>query len=117
MLEVMDEIKWLIMAMIAAAGVVSGVVAAGWRVLSDRQYNGDNTLHDRINRVRDDLGKDFVRKSDLDGHLQRIDKSVTDLRDEAREASRETNRRLDTIISAVRPSNMGKANEKHGQGK
>lgn len=96
-----EEIKWLIGVILAVAGIIVGVVAAAWRVLSDRQFNGDSGLHERVNRVRDELSRDFVRKSDLDGHLARIDKSVQDLRDEAREARTEANRRLDTIISAL----------------
>jgi hypothetical protein len=98
----MDEFKWLIGLAVTVTGIVSGLVATAWRVLSDRQYTGDNALHERINRVREELGRDFVRKSDLDGHLQRIDKSLVEMREEGREAQRETNRRLDAIISAVK---------------
>lgn len=37
-------------------------------------------LDDRINRVRDE----YVRRDDLDGHLQRIDKRLVELREDGR---------------------------------
>ena len=92
-----EDWRWLI------GMIVTGIITAvaSFRVLADRTRLGDDALHERVNRVRDELGRDFVRKSDLDGHLGRIDKNVQDLRDEAREAQRETHRRLDTVISAI----------------
>ena len=53
-----------------------------------------NNLHDRINRIRDE----FVRRDDFDAHMTRLDKRLDDFRDEMREASASTNRRLDSII-------------------
>ena len=62
---------------------------------------GDDTLHERINRTRDEMHDQFVRRADLDGHLSRIEKGVTDLRAEMQTERRETNSRLDAVLQAV----------------
>jgi len=63
--------------------------------------DGDDVLHERINRTRDDLSNHYVKRTDLDGLIQRIEKSVTEMRQEMREERRDTNQRLDAVLSAI----------------
>lgn len=63
---------------------------------------GDDNLHERINRVRDEMGNAYVKRTDLDGHLQRIETSLKEIKADAKEERREINARLDAVLSAVR---------------
>lgn len=74
-----------------------GMLFSAFNNLSSRIKTGDDVLHDRLNRVRDD----YVRRSDLDGHIQRLDNNVKDLREELRETRTETNHRLDAILATL----------------
>lgn len=85
-----------------------GMLAGTFRILSDRQTviadglrAADNVLHERVNRIREELAREFVRRIDLDGHLGRIDKSLIDLREDQKNAQNETHKRLDTLILAM----------------
>jgi len=80
-------------------GIIVAIVAQ-YRATADKIQKGDDALHDRINRVRDE----YVRRIDLDGHLARLDTSVKELREETREGTRETNRRLDQVLAALAPA-------------
>lgn len=89
----------------ALAGFI-GVIAAivGTIVTLNRSTHkaisdGDNQLHERVNRVRDE----YVRRVDLDSHMTRIETNVKELRDENREGTREINRRLDTVLTTLQP--------------
>lgn len=62
---------------------------------------GDDRLHERINETRDDMSNSYVKRTDLDGHLQRIEKSVTEMRQEMRAERRDTNKRLDAVLAAI----------------
>lgn len=76
-----------------------GALIATFRSLTPAREAGDNTLHDRINRVRDE----YVMRVDHDGQLTRTDDAIKELRDEMREGKRETNRRLDAVLAALAP--------------
>jgi predicted nuclease with TOPRIM domain len=41
-----------------------------------------SNLHGRINRLREEMSKDFVRRADLDSHLSRLDQNVNEFRRE-----------------------------------
>lgn len=91
---------WLIgMILTAGAFVISlvGGVIARDRQMSRQIREGDEKLHERINRVRDDM----VHKSDQDRHLTRIDANIHDMREEQRELRRETTSRLDVLIKQI----------------
>ncbi|MBO6507415.1 MAG: hypothetical protein JJ979_02830 [Roseibium sp.] len=89
-----EDLKWIV-------GIILGVVTLiGGYITRDRQIqkqmrDGDDKLHERVNKVRED----FVRREDLDGHIHRLDSNVQTMRDEMREHRRETTQRLDTLIS------------------
>lgn len=94
-----------------AVVVIGGVIARDRQITNMIHKNheelnaaigdGDEKLHERINRTRDDMSNLYVKRTDLDGHLQRIEKSVTDMRQEMREERRDTNSRLDAVLSAI----------------
>lgn len=91
---------WLI-GMILTGGafiltLVGGVVARD-RQMSRQIREGDEKLHERINRVREDM----VHKSDQDMHLKRLDANINDMREEQRELRRETTSRLDQLIKQM----------------
>lgn len=67
--------------------------------------DNDKELHSRVNRLREHSDKEFVRRADLDGHLQRIEKRVDLIHSEMREERRETNSRLDVILATLGKSN------------
>lgn len=92
-----DDLKWIIG--ISASMIVSFVIAlvAAFRSLSEKINQGDNQLHERINRTRDE----YVRRVDLDDHVKQLRDSVRELRDETREASRGTNTRLDQVLAVL----------------
>lgn len=106
-------IEWSVIIGLAAliATIVGGVIARDRAIVRMIHNNhedatkaikdGDDVLHERVNRTRDDLSNHYVKRADLDGHLQRIEKSVTDMRQEIREERRDTNQRLDAVLQAV----------------
>ncbi|MCZ8545087.1 hypothetical protein OOJ09_12910 [Mesorhizobium qingshengii] len=92
----------LILALLGAAGTIVAIVSAivaSHRTTSDKIQKGDDALHDRINRVRDE----YVRRIDLDSHMSRIETNVKELREEGREGNREINRRLDQVLTTLQP--------------
>lgn len=94
-------------ALIGAFGALAGIIGAfliSHRYTSDKIQTGDNALHERINRVRDD----YVKRIDLDGHLARVEATIKDQREENREGVREINRRLDQVLTTLQPPNPRK---------
>ncbi|MBC8718714.1 hypothetical protein [Ochrobactrum sp. Marseille-Q0166] len=82
-----DDIKWLI-----GIAVTFGLaLIAAFRSLSASMKAGDDALHERINRIRDD----YLRRVDLDGHVSQLRDGMKELRDETRDSAKETNKRLD----------------------
>ena len=74
-----------------------GSLLTAFRSLSASIKTGDDRLHERVNRVRDE----YVRRVDLDDLVAQLRDSVRELRDETREASRGTNTRLDQVLAVL----------------
>lgn len=74
------DIQWLIGISAGLFTFFGGTLIATFRSLTAAREAGDNTLHDRINRVRDE----YVRRVDHDGQLTRTDDAIKELRDEMR---------------------------------
>lgn len=92
-----------IAALIGIAGTIVGIIVAivaSHRSTSDKIQKGDDALHERVNRVRDE----YVRRVDLDGHMARMETNLKDLREEGREGTREINRRLDQVLTTLQPN-------------
>lgn len=94
-----SEIQWLIGVAVTLIIFFGGTLIATFRSLTAAREAGDNTIHDRINRVHDE----YVRRVDHDGQLTRTDDAIKELLDEMREGQRETNRRLDAVLAALAP--------------
>ncbi len=74
------------------------VAIIGGIIVRDRQVmkaiaDGDNVLHARVTRVQEE----YVRRDDLNGHISSIENSVNQMREE----QRETNRRIDALLTAM----------------
>lgn len=88
-------------AVIARDRAITNMIHRNHEAALKESNDGDDKLHERINRTRDEMHDQFVRRTDLDGHLQRIEKGVTELRAEMQQERRETNARLDAVLQAV----------------
>lgn len=93
-----EETKWLLGLLSGGVLTVGGVMIAAFNRLADRITAGDNVLHGRVNDVREE----YVRRVDLDNQLTRIDVQFRELKSEMREQHRDTQQRLDKVLSAVR---------------
>jgi len=87
-----NELQWLIGTLIGVVGLIGGLIAR------DRQVHktiaeGDEKLSERITRVQEQ----YVRRDDLNGHIQSIENSVNQMREE----QRETNRRIDQVLTTL----------------
>lgn len=72
--------KWFIGLLVTAA--TAGAVTTRYlqnqiNATAKDMEKGDDRLHERINRVRDE----FVRRDDLDGHITRVDRALTEVRE------------------------------------
>lgn len=99
-----EDWKWIIgIAVTLTLGWGSILIGAFWRLVSmirrveDEMDNSSKELHARINCVREDT----VQKSDLDGHLTRLSNDMREMRQEHREATKDTNSRLDALLTAI----------------
>ena len=75
----------------------TAAVADAAKVASDEA----KALHSRVNRLREHVDTDYVRSDALDGHLQRIETGLGEMRKEMREERRETHNRLDAVLTAI----------------
>lgn len=80
------ELQWLVGISVTVVLAIGGIAIGAFRAMSNRLdrvakdmqasiRDGDDKLHERVNRVRDE----YVRRVDLDGHLARIDKKLDEM--------------------------------------
>lgn len=93
-----EAMRWFIGIGLTVIVAFIGSLTAAFYRLSDAIRTGDDNLHARVNDVRDE----YVRRSDLDGHMQRIDTSMHDIRSDMKEQHHDTQRRLDYVLSALK---------------
>lgn len=94
-----DEVlRWMIGTQITVSLAIIGALLAAFYRLSDAIKKGDDALHERVNDVRDQ----YARRSDLDGHMTRIDGSMRDMRADMKEQHRDTQQRLDSVLTALK---------------
>jgi len=103
-----EDLKWAIgIAVTLTLGWGTILIGAFWRLVSmirrvEDEVDGSNReLHARISRVREDA----VQKTDLDGHLLRLSSDMREMRDEHRQSTKDTNARLDALLSAIASRN------------
>jgi len=85
----LDELKWLIGAVMTLITVIGGIVVRDREVMR-KIDDGDARLSERITKVQ----TEYARKEDLTDHVLRVEQSVESMRNELRE----TNRRIDSLI-------------------
>lgn len=76
-----SDLKWVIGIAISLTVAFATAIVAAFRNLSNRISSGNRDVHKRIDDVKDD----YVRRDDLNGHIDRIDKNLRELRDETRQ--------------------------------
>lgn len=86
------EIQWLIGSLMAAIGVVGGIIMRD-RHLIKSITDGDEKLHQRVNRIQ----TEYVRREELNQLLNGLEKSVAAIQSE----QRETNRRIDRLLDVI----------------
>ena len=86
------DIKWLIGILITVAIAFALMLIAAFRNLSSKWSTSAATLHQKIEdgdksiiEKIDAVKENYVRRDDLDGHIQRLDQTVNDLRREQKE--------------------------------
>lgn len=85
-------LEWVIAVAVGLFALVGGIV------VRDRQVHrsiaeGDAALHARVTKVQEE----YVRRDDLNGHIASIENGLNQMREE----QRETNRRIDALLTAM----------------
>lgn len=79
------DLQWALGIVAAIVSTIVTAMIATFRNLAGRISTGNREVHQRI----DDIKEKYVRRDDLDGHIQRLDSNVRDLREEMRENHRQ----------------------------
>lgn len=95
-----EELRWLIGIALTVTGLVAGIAGTAFRAMSaklDRVAEkmaqemkiGDDTLHKRVNDTNKEIADRYVRRDDLEGHLERIDGTMREIRGDLKELIRQ----------------------------
>lgn len=76
-----DDVRWLIGISITTLGTVGVMIIGAMSRMTTRMDAGDEKLHGRINSVRES----YVRRDDNERHLQRLETTLKEVRDEQRQ--------------------------------
>lgn len=95
-----SELQWIVGTALALTAAMAAIAVGSFRAMGNKldaavgqlrqsmqqqetyMKNGDDALHDRVNRLRQDVSDNYVRRVDLDGHLKRIDDTMKEVRDD-----------------------------------
>jgi hypothetical protein len=92
-----DQWRWVIgLAVTIILGWTTILTGIGWRFISSLQKL-EHDMHEQINEVK----RDYVRRSDLDGHITRLGEDVRQIRAEMLRAHEVTSTRLDAVLAAL----------------
>lgn len=94
------EFQWLIGIAITVVLSIAGIAIAAFRSMSTKIdeamadmrkgiKQGEDTLHDRLNRLRQDVSDNFVRRADLESHMKRLDDTMKEIRDDQKQIIRQ----------------------------
>lgn len=87
------DLKWVIGISLTVFTFLTGAIITSFRNLANRISKSAGELHGRVDKVKDD----YVRRDDLDGHIQRIDRNLTDIKRDIRDQKME-------VLEAIRSS-------------
>lgn len=101
------EFQWLIGIAVTVVLSIAGIAVAAFRSMSAKidegsmKINeamgdmrtsikqGEDTLHDRVNRLRQDVSDNFVRRADVESHMKRLDDTMKEIRDDQKQIIRQ----------------------------
>jgi septal ring factor EnvC (AmiA/AmiB activator) len=97
---VTQEFQWLIGIAITVVLSIGGIAVAAFRSMSTKLdeamadmrkgiKQGEDALHDRVNRLRQDMSDNFVRRADLESHMKRLDDTTKEIRDDQKQIIRQ----------------------------
>ncbi|MEQ9245374.1 MAG: hypothetical protein RLO21_05235 [Nitratireductor sp.] len=92
-----DEVKWLIGLAVGLSTFAFGAISTALYRLNSVMKANDDKIHERINRVRDD----YVRRDDLERHLQRMDKKLDKIDDRFEQMLKDQQEMNKAFLSAV----------------
>lgn len=95
-----DELQWLIGIGLTFVLAVGGIAIGAFRAMSNKLDRvasdlaknvkaGDDQLHERVNRLRQDMSENYVRRADLDSHMKRLDDTLKEVRDDQKQIIRQ----------------------------
>ncbi len=95
-----SDLQWLIgiaaTLLLAIAGIAVGAFrAVGGRIdsavdqMRTAVKEGDDQLHERVNRLRQDVSDNYVRRVDLESHMKRLDDMLKEVRDDQKQIIRQ----------------------------
>lgn len=94
----MDEnVKWLLGFILTIGAGLAGYT----RHVAGQIKDGDDNLHARVNQIKDD----YVKRTDHESALARMEQAMRDMRAEMKEDHKATTARLDLLISKLAGDN------------
>lgn len=95
-----SELQWLIGIAVTFVLAIGGIAISAFRAMSNKLEKavermqtavkeGDDQLHDRVNRLRQDVSENYVRRIDLDSHMKRVDETLKEVRDDQKQIIRQ----------------------------
>ena len=84
------DLKWLIGIVVTPCVAFTASLIAAFRNLANKLSNHSEKVHNRIDKVKED----YVRRDDLNGHIDRIDENIKTLR-------KETNDNHQKLLQAI----------------
>lgn len=90
------DLKWLIGVAVSITLAVTGMMITSFRMLSTKISTNSRNLHEKVEdnhrevhgRI-DNVKEKYVRRDDLDGHIERIDRNIAEMRAEQRDQTRQ----------------------------
>lgn len=87
------ELQWLIGIASTFILAVAGIAIGAFRAVSNRidlaveqmrvsVKEGDEQLHERVNRLRQDVSDNYVRRVDMESHMKWLDETLKEMRDD-----------------------------------
>lgn len=95
-----QELQWLMgIAITVVLGIGGIAIGAFYKVFGkidaavDNMHTlvkqGDDALHERVNRLKDDTNNNYVRRADLDSYMKRLDDTLKEMRDDIKQIVRD----------------------------
>ena len=98
-MDLTNLVGWGLTVIVIVGGIIARdrylllTISTGDASLQKELDRRTDVLHERVNKTRDE----FVRREDLDGHLQRIEGAMRGMHEE----QKGTNKRIDEFMNAM----------------